>query len=43
MVGMGWWLDCMILEVFSNLNDSVILLLAGSSPLTRSKLFLFTS
>jgi len=24
-VGMGWWLDQVILEVFSNLNDSVIL------------------
>lgn len=22
---MGWWLDKMILEIFSNLNDSVIL------------------
>ena len=25
MMGMGWWLDWMILEVFSNLNDSMIL------------------
>ena len=25
MVGMGWWLDLMTLEVFSNLNDSIIL------------------
>ena len=25
MVGMGWRLDQVILEVFSNLNDSVIL------------------
>ena len=25
MVGMGWWLDWMILVVFSNLNDSMIL------------------
>jgi len=24
-VGMDWWLDEMILEVFSNLNDSMIL------------------
>ena len=23
MVAMGWWLDLMILEVFSNLNDSM--------------------
>jgi len=25
MVGMGWWLDWMILEVFSNHTDSMIL------------------
>ena len=25
MVVSGWWLDLMILEVFSNLNDSTIL------------------
>ena len=25
MVGVGWWLDSVILEVFSNLNGSVIL------------------
>ena len=25
MVGMGWWLDQVILEVFSNLHDSMIL------------------
>jgi len=25
MVVLGWWLDLMILEVFSNLNDSMIL------------------
>jgi len=25
MVVLGWWLDLMILEVFSNLTDSVIL------------------
>jgi len=24
MVGLGWWLDLMVLEDFSNLNDSVI-------------------
>ena len=24
MVVLGWWLDLMILEVFSNLNDSMI-------------------
>ena len=24
MVGMGWWLDWMILEVFSNPSDSMI-------------------
>ena len=27
MVGVGWWLDFVILEIFSNLNDSVILFL----------------
>ena len=27
MVGMGWWLDQVILMVFSNLNDSVIVFL----------------
>jgi len=26
VLGMGWWLDLVILEVFSNLNDSMILL-----------------
>jgi len=25
MVALGWWLDLMILEVFSNPNDSMIL------------------
>jgi len=25
MVGMGWWLGWVILVIFSNLNDSVIL------------------
>lgn len=25
LVGTGWWLDFVISEVFSNLNDSVIL------------------
>jgi len=25
MVGMGWWLEWMILEVFSNLNGSTVL------------------
>ena len=25
MVGMGWWFDLIILEVFSSLNDSMIL------------------
>ena len=24
MVGVGWWLDWMVLEVFSNLNNSMI-------------------
>ena len=40
MVVLGWWLDLMILEVFSNLNDSIILCCGGygcvshrSSPL----------
>ena len=27
---LGWWLDLMILEVFSNLNDSMILWLYDS-------------
>jgi len=25
-VGVGWWLDWVIVEVFSNLSDSVILM-----------------
>ena len=25
MVGMGWWLDWMIVVAFSNLNDSTVL------------------
>jgi len=25
MGGMGWWLDWVIVAIFSNLNDSVIL------------------
>jgi len=29
MVGMGWWLDWMILEVFSNHTDSMILWFSG--------------
>lgn len=27
MVGMGWWFDWIVLEVFPNLNDSVVLYL----------------
>jgi len=30
MVGLGWRLDLMIIEVFSNLNDSVILWWRGT-------------
>ena len=29
MVVMGWWLDLIILKVFSNFNDSIILLFYG--------------
>jgi len=35
-VGMGWWLDQVILEVFSNLNDSMI---AARSPFSVPRLF----
>ena len=31
MVGLGWWLDFVILEVFSNLNDSMIQIFASLS------------
>ena len=35
MVVLGWWLDLMILEVFSNLNDSMIL----CAPLRKHYIF----
>jgi len=35
MVGLGWQLDLMILEVFSNLNDSVIL--CGDQRFARAR------
>jgi len=32
MVAMGWWLDWMILEAFSNLNDSMDELCHSNMP-----------
>ena len=40
MVGMGWQSDVMILEIFSNLNDSVILFY--DSMTDRQRILLFT-
>jgi len=36
MVVLGWWLDLMILEVFSNLNDSVHQYMLGATQLESS-------
>ena len=35
MVGVGWWLDLGIFEVFSNLNDSVILCGSAASLIAK--------
>jgi len=40
MVGMDWQSDVMILEIFSNLNDSVILFY--DSMTDRQRILLFT-